>query len=540
MDYLKITGGAVYDPANGVDGEVRDLWIADGQIVAAPTDPAVRPARTLDATGLVVMPGGVDMHCHIVGPAVNAARLMTPQARRPPHVDAARPGLRSGTRGLVPSTFTTGHLYAGLGYTTAFDAAIAPLAARHAHLEMADTPCLDKGFYVLVGNNRYALQCIERGEREQLRNFLAWLLERAGAYAPKLVNPGGVEAWKRSPDGAKTGLDDPAPGYAITPRDVIRELVAAANDLGLPHPAHIHCNQLGMPGNWTTTLETMRAIEGRRAHLTHIQFHSYGGGEEQAMCSRVAELAEYVNAHPELTVDVGQVMFGDALALTADGGAGYFLHKLYGDRWTNIDVECEAGCGVTPIKYRRKSVVHALQWAIGLEWYLLVDDPWQVMMSTDHPNGGSFLAYPQIIALLMDRGLRADMLARCPAAVRERCQLADLDREYTLGEIATITRAAPARALGLASKGHLGVGADADVTIYTPSDDRQAMFELPRLVLKAGEIVVEQGEVRTAPAGATLRAPTKCEDATAEATIARWFETNYSLQLRNFGGAPAP
>ena len=64
---LKIAGGTVYDPANGIDGEVRDLWIDGGRIVAPPGDPAVRPARTIDAAGLVVMPGGVDMHCHIAG-----------------------------------------------------------------------------------------------------------------------------------------------------------------------------------------------------------------------------------------------------------------------------------------------------------------------------------------------------------------------------------------------------------------------------------------------------------------------------------------
>ena len=53
--------------------------------------------------------------------------------------------------GSVPSTFATGYRYAGLGYTTAFDAAIAPLAARHAHDEFADTPCIDKGFFALDG-----------------------------------------------------------------------------------------------------------------------------------------------------------------------------------------------------------------------------------------------------------------------------------------------------------------------------------------------------------------------------------------------------
>jgi formylmethanofuran dehydrogenase subunit A len=45
-----------------------------------------------------------------------------------------------------------------------------------------------------------------------------------------------------------------------------------------------------------------------------------------------------------------------------------------------------------PITYKEKSLVHALQWAIGLEWLLLVQDPWCIALSTDHPNGNSFPA----------------------------------------------------------------------------------------------------------------------------------------------------
>ncbi len=546
----KIAGGIVYDPASGVAGEVRDLWIADGKFVAAPvasSKQAVRPTRTIDARGLVVMPGGVDMHCHIASGGANAARLLTPEQRRGGEgygADGERESgvvprterTRSGTLGLVPSTFVTGYKYAGLGYTTAFDAAVAPLGARHAHHELADTPCLDKGVFVLVGNNQYAMRCIERGDREQLKMFLAWLLGAARAYAPKIVNPGGVEAWKHSVGAHGHGLDDAVPGFNVTARQIVREIVAAANELGLPHPAHIHCNQLGMPGNWRTTLETMRAVEGRRAHFTHIQFHSYGGGEgdEFSMSSRVQPLADYVNAHPNITVDVGQVLFGDAVAMTGDGAAGYFLQRLYGGRWFNCDVECETGCGVTPITYRRKSVVHALQWAIGLEWYLLVKNPWQVMMSTDHPNGGSFLAYPQIVRLLMDREFRREQIARCPAAVRKHTVLAELDREYTLEEIAIITRAGPARALGLAQKGSLGVGADADVAFYSPSDDRQAMFELPRLVLKAGETIIDGGEIRATPAGGTL-AVAPAYDAERLPAVRQWFDDHYSIRFANYG-----
>ena len=64
--YFKIAGGYVYDPVNGLDGQVQDLWILDGKMVEAPAAD-VKPARTLNASGYVIMPGGVDMHCHIAG-----------------------------------------------------------------------------------------------------------------------------------------------------------------------------------------------------------------------------------------------------------------------------------------------------------------------------------------------------------------------------------------------------------------------------------------------------------------------------------------
>lgn len=193
----------------------------------------------------------------------------------------------------------------------------------------------------------------------------------------------------------------------------------------------------------------------------------------------------------------------------------------------------EAGCGIAPIVYKQKSLVHALQWAIGLEWYLLVNDPWQVMMSTDHPNGGSFLAYPQIIKLLMDRTYREEALKQVHPEVLKRSSLADLKREYSLYEICIITRSGPARALGLKNKGHLGIGADADITIYTPQQDKEAMFELPRLVIKAGEVLVDQGDIRLTPNGKTLYVEPSY-DLEAERLIQDWFEKYYSINFRNY------
>ncbi len=534
-DYLKISQGTVYDLANGIDGEVRDLWISDGRIVEAPSDPSVKPNRVIDAAGLVVMPGGIDMHCHISGPKANMARKMRPEEKRKGQLLHRTANTHSGTMGSVPSTFATGYKYAGLGYTTAFDAAIPPLGARHAHEEFEDTPCIDKGFYVLMGNNHYVMQSIRDNEPQKLKAFIAWLLSSAKGFAPKLVNPGGVEVWKHHASGNVHGLDEEVDHFRVTPRQIISQVAAAADELRLPHSVHIHCNNLGIPGNWQTTLETMKALEGHRGHLTHIQFHSYGGGEgdENTFNSKVAPLAEYVNSHENVTIDVGQVLFGETTSMTGDGPLGYFLSKVYGGKWFSADTEMEAGCGITPIKYKNKSLVHSLQWAIGLEWYLLVEDPWRVVMSTDHPNGGSFLAYPQIIRFLMDRTYRADILKTCHPLVGKRSTLPDMDREYTLGEIAIITRAGPARILGLTNKGNLGPGADADITLYTPHENKEIMFEMPRVVIKSGRVIVEQGEIRDPLIGKTLHVAPEY-DLEVEPDIQAWFEQYYSIQWRNY------
>ena len=425
----------------------------------------------------------------------------------------------------MPSTFATGYLYAGLGYTTAFDAAIPPLAARHAHEELHDTPLDRQGLLrALMGNNHYVMQSIQEGEPERAKAYVAWLLNATKGYAPKLVNPGGVEIWK-STGGNATGIDDTVPHFDVTPRQIIQCVADAGNQLGLPHPVHIHCNNLGIPGNWTTTLETMKALEDRRGHLTHVQFHSYGGEPDagDSFCSQTSKLAEYVNSHANLTVDVGQVLFGETTSMTGDGPLGYYLHKVTGRKWFSSDAELEAGCGIVPIEYKDKSLIHAVQWAAGLEWYLLVDDPWRLAMSTDHPNGGSFLAYPEIIALLMDRDRRNEVLAKLPPDIRRRTTLGDLDRQYTLDEIAIITRAAPARILGLDRKGHLGVGADADVTIYNSNSDIQKMFELPRYVVRAGEVVVEDGEIRATPNGRLLHVAPSFDEGVVP-HIREWFE----------------
>jgi formylmethanofuran dehydrogenase subunit A len=526
---LRITGGSVHDPANGTDGEVRDICIEDGRVVAdLPAD-----APTLNVSGMVVMPGGVDIHSHLASSSCNHARRLIPEEHAADAAPAPRlaGGIpRSGTGGTVPTTFTTGYRYAGLGYTTVFDAAVAPAMARHSHSELDDTPCIDGGFYVLMGNDEYLLRQIEAGEQGRARDYAAWLLGATGGYAIKIVNPGGIEAWK-SGQRNLNGVDDTLSGRNITPRAILETLCDAANSLQLPHPVHIHCNNLGVPGNSAVTLASMQALTGRRAHFTHLQFHSYGG---PGWSSAASTLIEYLNGHSELSADVGQVMFGPAMTITADGPVEYLLHQSSGRRWVNIDIELETGCGIVPFLYKDKAAVSSLQWAIGLELFLLSADPWRVVLSTDHPNGGSFLSYPSLIQLLMDRAARDEKIKQINPKLLAGSALADgLSREYTLNEIAIITRAGPARLLGLRNKGHLGPGADADVTIYTRNPDIAAMFATPRYVIKAGMLLVEEGQLRQAPAGKRLLVKPEYDPAVLP-YLRRHFESYSTVAFENY------
>jgi formylmethanofuran dehydrogenase subunit A len=522
---LRIAGGRVYDPANGVAGEERDVCLSDGKVVEdVPAD-----AARIDARGMVVMPGGVDIHAHIAGPKVNAARRLAPEEHRG-DVHERSAIMRSGTGGTVPSTFVTGYRYALLGYTTVVEAATPPLAARHVLAELRDTPMIDAAFLVLMGNN-VALFDLIRRDPARVRDAIAWWLEATGGYGVKLVNAGGVERWKRG-RGNVTSLDDEVAG--LTPRKVIEAIAGAVHELGLPHPVHVHCNNLGVAGNWRTTLDTLHTLEGRRAHLAHLQFHAYGGRPGGRPRSRAPDLAEYLGAHPEFSADVGQVMFGSATTMTADAPVSERLRDITGGKWVNADTEVETGCGIVPFTYRETNYVHALQWGIGLELFLLSADPWRLVLSTDHPNGGSFLSYPRLIRLLMDRDFRNEQLRRAnKRAIRRTVLLDDLDREYTLEEIAIVTRAGPARLLGLRDKGHLGAGADADVTIYDERDDREEMFATPRYVIKGGRVVVREGELVEALAGELLRV-TAPYDAAVEDILRARFEERYSVQFESY------
>lgn len=528
---IRLAGGRVIDPTAPKTTEIRDLYFDQGRIVA-PTPGAVID-RNYDVSGKVVMAGAIDMHSHIAGGKVNLARqLMTKDHVE--HRHGRQGALRSGGGVITPSIFTTAYRYAEMGYSAAFEPAMVPANARSTHFEMADLKLVDRGAYVMLGNDELLLHLIAKGARQEtINDYVAWMINRTQAIGVKTVNPGGISAFKFNT--RHLGIDEPGPHHGVTPRQVIRHLARAVFEIGLRFPLHVHANNLGVPGNIETTLETVKAAEGYPIHLTHVQFHSYGTEGDLHFSSAAARIAEAINTHPNLTVDVGQILFGRTVTASGDTMT-QFRNAQFADpkKWVCMDIECDGGCGLVPFRYRDTNFVNALQWAIGLELFLLVDDPWRIFLTTDHPNGAPLTCYPTLIRLLMDKQFRAESFAHIHKSAQAASILGSLSREYTLEEIATTTRAAPARLLGLDGHGSLLPGSVADVVVYDEHPNKETMFALPAHVFRRGEEVAAGGEVTATPDAAThIIRPSY--DGSIETTIRRFFDDYMTMSYDHFG-----
>lgn len=523
----RLKGGRVYDPANQVNGEITDIWFRDGVICAPPQDPN-EADETFDVSGKIVMAGAIDIHSHIAGGNVNNARVMLPEQHL---ADRARYA-RLPFAGAKWSTFDTGYRYAEMGFTFVVEPAVLPINAAQAHAELADIPIIDKAGLAIVGNDDFLLRLLrDRADPQQVTDYVAWVINATQCLGVKVINAGGATAFKFNQ--RHLSLDEEVPMYGVSSRAILNAVQRAVVQLGIAHPVHVHCNNLGVAGNVQTALNTIDAADGLPMHLAHVQFYGYGDEGEKGFSSGASALADKFNANPNITMDVGQVLFGQTVTISGDVLRQFDARGLANpSKWVVWESE-DGGGGIVPFKYRKQNFINALQWAIGLELFLLADDPWRLFFTTDHPNGAPFTAYPELFRLLMDREHRNRWLSEINAEAADICLLRHLDREYDLNDIAIMTRAAPARLLGLTDRGHLAPGGVADIAVYEEQDDKAAMFARAHLLFKDGNKVVENGRVTRNVFGKTHAiAPEYASD--IERSITDYFDRYHLVDMHAF------
>jgi formylmethanofuran dehydrogenase subunit A len=544
---MLIKNGFVVDPKNSIF-EVKDLAIEDGKIVESVDTGS---AEVIDAEGRMVVAGGVDIHAHLATPKVDSGRVLRcDQSRMDPYTYSDI--CRAGVWASVPPTFMTGYKFSQMGYTFVTEAATAGIVARHTHEELGEIQPHDKIMFPLFGNHVQIMDYAREKEYDKAAAFVAWMLQATKGYAIKAVNPTGVCDW--SWGGNVESLDEQIRCFDVTARDTIITLIEAADRLRLPHSLHLHANMLGRPGNTDITIETMKIAEnrpinrdsGHNLHMTHIQFHAYGGDSFITFRSGSEPIANYLKKHKNVSCDLGQVVFSDTTTMTADGPWEWILRGISGSRWVNDDIEIECGGGVVPYVFKKSSRVNAIQWGVGLEIALMVNDPWRVIPSTDHPNAGTFINYPWIAGWLMSQKAREMVFKEIRKSSQKRMVLPAIETEWSIQDYIIATRAGPARILGLPKKGHLGAGADADIAIYNldPKEDYSMKPEMlvsgltqAWMTIKDGLMVQKEGKMKATPKGSTYWIDARPEPDLAkvvEKEIREYFESSYTIAFENY------
>lgn len=252
---------------------------------------------------------------------------------------------------------------------------------------------------------------------------------------------------------------------------------------------HIHLPHLAK-GDSLAILETfLKRLSGRRchlAHLSHYAFETCGGKLFPAGRTAVRMLADC----PNVTFDCGPVVFGPALTFTADDELADRVSKSGG----GVRVRHRA-CrfAASPYTFQMERHIDSLLWLNAMELLLSVEDVSRVALSIDYPSGGLLDGYPFIIACLMDAGKRNAFVEKLNPEAVAASAVGGIARQFSLSEIAAVTRTVPAWVCGMAERGHLGPGAEADIAVYEQSADAERMFANPRYVIRGGKVIIERG-----------------------------------------------
>lgn len=439
---LILRSARVIDARNGID-EVCDVGISGGRVTAVGPGLTGSAEREEDLTGRAVVPGIVDLHVHL-----------SPWL-----------GGRAGHSMLALA-----------GVTTALDMSgpiegVVEIARDHgAGLNIA---CIN---YVRPG---HTVRSTEPGA-DELRDLLAQSL-KAGAIGLKLL--GGH--------------------FPMAPEAAARTIALAAAE-----GAYIafHAGTLATGSHIEGMLEACDLAAGHPLHLAHI--NSYTRGLVRPPMAEGEEALAALQAHPAIISESYLSPINATSAGCSDGlpeshqtraclRMGGFapteegLAAAIAAGWGMANVERPAGVvlesGPEAVAYWR-----ARGTRIGVSFRVNPSEP-RLRLATARGPAGGFV----IDALATDGGgiPRNVIVTMGLALVRlEAWSMTDFVRKAC---------DAPARALGLDAKGHLGVGADADVTVLDLGRG------VPVVAMVAGEAIMREGVVLgrgsrlvTTPAGA--------------------------------------
>ncbi|MCW3134667.1 MAG: amidohydrolase family protein [Methanophagales archaeon] len=356
-----------------------------------------------------------------------------------------------------PTVNEIGYAYARLGYTYVNEPLMTLNTANYVHHELSSIPVVDTSSFLVLSLYDVDKE-IREGDEESVKNLILFLLD--------LTKSIGVKIYDARVKYAKQGFF-----Y----RDIDEKKCV----------------------NFFYEI-----IKSEEEKLPQIQLRTY----PELLDENPSILSGFCLAHIASGMD-NEERYETAMRILKNGGAvdlGIFYPSQKGDidmrigydvpaegenNFNSVDIGLEKPLVFSKVREEKmedKRIYYSQKFALEALEYL---NSCHISFSTDSPSGCLFYYYPKLFAGLLNSANRKEL---------KNDGLRDI--EYSLYELAVITRTNPAKQLCLRNKGHLGNGADADIAIYDIGEDTKAEELEKRLscceyLLKGGEVVIYKGEL---------------------------------------------
>jgi formylmethanofuran dehydrogenase subunit A len=363
-------------------------------------------------------------------------------------------------------------------------------------------------------SNLWALEDeYQRGKIEELSYFLSDLLSTCKGFGFKVYNPFEAETWNFKI--LRESIEQKGKLYNFTPLDVYKALTNANEVLKLPHSLHAHIegyeDKVGM-NNLKIILDNIdfESIKKKQKnpmerdqviHLAHANAYGLEGD--------TSELIEILNSNNDIDLDLGMIGFDKINPIiTSDRRLATKLMEGQENNYKFIRSanEFEGDSFIGFRKFDKDDPTHCTLWANAIELALNLKNKWQVQLSFNYPHYSHINNLPTFASLLMSHSMRQDFMKDMNDGVLKQTPLNGNEKIINFNEFIIITRASPAKSLGLAKiKGSLAPGADGDLNILNvdmnqidPSKDYDQLENALRDIeytIKNGQIIKKGNKI---------------------------------------------
>jgi len=493
---LIIKNGFIYDPINNIEGEIKDILVESGKVVDKFSNND--DIKEINANGKTVIPSAIDIHTHVASQQINWARLLGSNNDK----------FKEVWGGLTLENIAKD--YISMGYTFILEANVFPSLAKQAIFNFQQIPVLDKAMLLNI-SNLWPLELeFQKGKINNMAVFISDLLSKTFAFGFKVYNPFECEAWNFKE--LREDLSEQGRLYNFSALDVYENVVKCVESLGLPHSTHAHIegyeNVIGKE-NLFKVLEKVKSLEiepslrtssnikrAQILHLAHVNSYSFDGDN--------TNLINFLNENPNFSADLSFIGFNQINPIiTSD-------RRLINSMLTtdSIDnpyklissaVEFE-GDSFVSMRSLHKSDYHACTlWANALDLALNAKNRYQLSLSLNFPNYANITDIPEITTWLISKEARENYMKGMNDTFLKKNTLLSNEKELSFSEFVCLTRANPAKALGLGSiKGTLGLNSDADINIIDiniKDTDLSKEYEKLKSSLSKIEYVIKSGKI---------------------------------------------